>query len=186
MYLSFIGRLDEALTEIKRAQELDPLSLNTNFDVGLVYYYARRYDEAIAQCRRVLEMDQGFLAARGVITWSYLLQGAGEAAIAEYTRQPLVDPQVLGYVYGAAGHTKLAQRELERLTVLAQQRSADPFNVAMAYMTLGHKDEALDWLDNTYKNLDTRPELIDLKVDPRLDQIRSEPRFAQLLRDIGL
>lgn len=56
----------------------------------------------------------------------------------------------------------------------------------MTYMVLDRKNEALDWLHNTYQNPDTRPELIDLKVDPRLDQIRSAPRFTRLLRDVGL
>ncbi len=189
VYLVRMGRFEEAIAEVKRAQELDPLSQIINADVGDTYILARRYDQAIEQLRKTIEMDQNFFVAHWYLGIAYEMKGSFQEAIAEYqkARQLNDNPRVLallGHVYAASGQREEALRTLDQLKEIARQRYVSGFSFALVYAGLGEKDQALKWLEKSYQ--DRAQELTRLKVDPQLDNLRSDPRFADLVRRMGL
>jgi TolB-like protein/Tfp pilus assembly protein PilF len=187
LYLSGQGRHDEALAEIRRAQELEPFSLFIHANVGVILCGARRYDEAIGHLTRVLEMNQDFYHARGILGFAYLQKGMHDEAIAEFEKMPATGPggfRDLGRAYALAGRRDDALKEIEKLRELSKQRYVAPHSLALIYAGLGDKDHALEWLEKAYEDRSTR--LVWIKVDPGLDDLRPEPRFAGLLRRMNL
>jgi len=187
--LRVMGRFDEAIAEMKRAQELDPLSLVINSDVGLTYISARQYDQAIEQLRKTTELDQGFYYAHWNLGRAYEMKGSLREALAEYrkARQLTDDPRtlaMLGHGLAVSGKRDEALRTLDQLKEMAKQRYVSAYSFAIVYVGLGEKDEALQWLERDYQDRDF--ELTSLKVDPLLDSLRSDPRFADLVRRVGL
>jgi tetratricopeptide (TPR) repeat protein len=188
-YLAATGRFDEAIAEGKRAQELDPLSLIINADLGANYIFARQYDKAIEQFRKTLEMDQSFYYAHWRLGTAYEMKGSFQEAITEYqkARQLNDDPQVLallGHIYAASGKRDEALRMLDQLKEISQQRYVSAYSFALVYAGLGEKDQAFHWLEQGYQNRDWQ--MVHLNVDPMLDNLRSDARFANLVRRIGL
>jgi len=146
--LAALGRFDDAIVEGKRAVELDPLSLVINTDLGSDYYYARRYDEAIAQLRKTLEMDPGFYIAHLVLGQVLDAKGARDAAIVECQKARGLndDPSVLGVLaraYGLSGNKMEAEKILDQLKKLYQERYVSAYSFALTYLGLGDKEEAL-------------------------------------------
>ena len=187
--LRFMGRFDEAIAEMKRAQELDPLSLVINSDVGVTYISARQYDQAIEQLRKTTEMDQGFYYAHWNLGIAYEMKGSLQEALAEYqkARQLTDDPRtlaLLGHGLAVSGKRDEALRMLDQLKEMAKQRYVPAYSFTIVYVGLGEKDQALQWLEREYQ--DRAVELLSLKVDPLLDSLRSDPRFADLVRRMGL
>jgi serine/threonine protein kinase/tetratricopeptide (TPR) repeat protein len=189
-YLRVMGRPDEAIAEIKRAQELEPLSLNTNAVVGVHFYFARQYDQAIEQCQKTLELDSNFAPAHLFLGWAYVQKARYEEAIAAVKKATLLSPgdlrplSALGYAYAMSGQTGEAMNILDQLKELSRRRYISPHDRAIIYAGLGEKEQAFAWLDNAYA--DRSWPLPLLKVDPRFDSLRSDPRFADLVRRIGL
>jgi TolB-like protein/Tfp pilus assembly protein PilF len=189
LYLRALGKFDESLEEIRRAQRLDPLSLIINTVVGAHFYYARQYDEAIAQCRKTLELDSNFHIAYGVIGAAYTEKGMYEEAIAELQKAISLSSgsdalAMLGYAYSVAGHGSEARKVLNRLRRLSDLKYVEPASMAIIYTGLAEKERAFQWLERAYEH---RNELLMmLRVDPRLDSLRSDKRFADLLRRVGL
>ncbi|MBI3950869.1 MAG: tetratricopeptide repeat protein [Acidobacteria bacterium] len=190
LYLAMMGRSDEAMAEMRRAQELDPLSLIINTNVGWLYYFARQYDQAIGQCRKVLEMDANFFSARVKLGWTYEQRGMHEQAIAEFQTVLNVssdDPALramLSRGYALSGRRDEAVRILHQLGEQSQRSYVSPYLIALVYTGLGEKDQAFDWLEKAYEN--RCGWLAWLRVDPKLDSLRSDSRFADLLRRVGL
>jgi DNA-binding winged helix-turn-helix (wHTH) protein/TolB-like protein/Tfp pilus assembly protein PilF len=187
LVLSAQGRHDEALAEIRRAQELEPFSLFIHANVGVILCAARRYDEAISHLTRVLEMNPDFAHARGIRASAYLQMGMNDEAIAEFEKMPVMGAggfRDLGLAYALAGRRKDALKEIERLQELSKQHYVPPYSLSIIYAGLGDKDKALEWLEKSYEDRSTR--LVWIKVDPRLDSLRSEPRFTELLRRMNL
>jgi serine/threonine-protein kinase len=187
--LRVLGRFDEAIAEMKRAQELDPLSLVINADVGVTYISARQYDQAIEQLRKTTEMDQGFYYAHGYLGIAYEMKGALQEALAEYrkARQLTDDPRMLallGHGLAVSGKRDEALRTLDQLKEMAKQRYVPAYSFTIVYVGLGEKDQALQWLERDYQ--DRGVDMLSLKVDPLLDSLRSDPRFADLVRRVGL
>ncbi len=186
MYLVRMGRFDEALSEIKQAQKLDPLSLIINADMGAPLFFARQYDQAIEQHRKTLEMDLNFPPTHLRLGAAYEQKGMYQEAIAEYQRAIELSGDntktsvVLGYAYAVSGRRAEAQKELDQL----KEQSNSPYDIAMIYTALGDKEQAFEWLEKAYE--DRSGGLVFLKVDPGLDSLRSDPRFADLLRRVGL
>jgi TolB-like protein/Flp pilus assembly protein TadD len=183
------GRFDEAIAEGKRAQELDPLSLIINADLGYDYIYARRYDQAIEQLRKTIEMDQSFYYAHRLLGQAYDLKGSFPEALAEYQKagQLSDDPLVLaflGHAYAASGQRDEALQTLNQLAEIAGHRYVSAYSVAMVYAELGEKDQALNWLEKGYQERATK--MVFLKIDPFFDNLRSDPRFVELVRRVGL
>ena len=187
--LLVMGRFDEAIAEGKRAQELDPLSLIINADLGYDYIYARQYDKAIEQLRKTIEMDQSFYYAHRLLGQAYELKGSFPEALAEYqkARQLSDDPLVLallGHAYAASGRRDEALKTINELTEIARQRYVSAYSVAIIYAALGDKDQALNWLEKGYQERATK--MAFLKIEPFFDNLRSDPRFADLVRRVGL
>ena len=190
LYLSAMARFEEAVTEMKRAQELEPISLEKIAGIGDARYYQRHFDEAIAQYQKALEMDQNSGYAHWALGNVYLHKGMHEQAIAEYQKSiPLSgdspdEPASLAYVYAISGKMQEARQILGDLQQRAKRSYVAPTMIASVYAALGEKDQAFAWLDKAYEERDFI--LIFLKVDPMFDRLRSDPRFATLLRRIGL
>ncbi|HEX8847745.1 MAG TPA: protein kinase [Pyrinomonadaceae bacterium] len=189
LYLSSASRHEEALRELRQAQEIDPLSFPINAGVGFALYFARRYDEAIEQYKKTLEMDSTFALVRQRLGLAYAQKGAHREAVAElqqamnYSNRAPLAVASLGYVYAVSGNKGEAQKMLSELKDLSERRYISTYSVAMIYVGLGEKEQALQWLARGYEERNI--ELAWIKVEPRLDPLRDDPRFQELLRKIG-
>ncbi len=189
-YLSAMGRHREAIAEAKRAQELDPLSLDVNTMAGRCFYHARQYDQAIEQYRRALEIDPNFTIAHQFSGKAYAQKGMYREALAELQEAGAVYKEagagyteplsVIGLVYAVSGRPGQAQHVLEELKAIRKQKYVPPWSIVRVYAGLGQKDQAFAWLEKGFQERDNR--LIWLKVDPMFDNLRCDPRFADLLR----
>ncbi len=187
-HLMWRGRFDEALQESERARQLDPLSLIIAADNGAILYFSRQYDRAIQKWRSVLAMDPEFPRAH-LIRAAYVEKAMFAEALADLDAHgPMVNApwywDHLALTYGRSGHKVEAQRALDELLRLNQRQPIDPEVIADAYAGQGDKDQALGWLDKAYAQHST--ELVSLKVAPGYDPLRSDPRFQDLLRRVGL
>ena len=189
IYLRVLKRFDEAMAEAKKAQELDPLSLSINTSVGSLFYFARQYDQAIEQLSKTLELDPNFVMAHFYLGWAFEQKGMYEEAIAAFQKVVHISGNVpefgagLGHAYAVSGNTVKAREVLNELKALAKQRYVSPYDLALIHTGLGEEDEALDWLEKAYEERSV--ELALLKVDQRLDTLRKDSRFTDVLRLIG-
>jgi adenylate cyclase len=189
-YLTAMGRTDESFLESKRALELDPVGLVMNVHLGWHYFYARQYDQAVEQLQKTIEMDPN----RGFTHWYLGLaleqQGKYQKATSELQKgHALLGDNLgveadLGHTYAVSGNREAAQRMIEELKELSAQRYVAAYHVALIYTGLGEKAEAFQWLEKAYQERSDL--LVYLKVEPRLDSLRSDPRFANFLLRIGL
>jgi tetratricopeptide (TPR) repeat protein len=185
-----MGRLDEALSEIMKARDLDPASLIINTDVGHMLYLSRRYDEAIARYLKVLETDGSFIMAHWRLAEAYAQKRLFAESIAECQKAISLDTGrfplnagALGYCYAIAGQKDEALRMLEAIRPLAASRHSG-FDVGLIYAGLNWKDLAFESLQRTITDHDGRAAL--LRVEPMFDNIRSDPRYIDLLRQMNL
>lgn len=189
-HLIVLGRLDDATLHLKRAQELDPLSLELNADNARVLYFSRQYDRAIEKLQKTIEMDPNYPPAHARLHWVYAANGMFEEAIAESKKAFALDNRSrrvsgLGYAYAVAGKRAEALKMLDELKDrVKQQLYVSPYEFAQIYLGLGEKDEAFAYLDKTYE--ESPDPLGFLKVDPKYDSLRSDPRFVDLLRRMKL
>jgi serine/threonine protein kinase/TolB-like protein/Tfp pilus assembly protein PilF len=189
-YLQAMGRYDESLAEIKRAQQLDPLSLIISAVTGRIYYCARRYDEAIEELEKTVRMEQRFGPAYAFLCEAYLKKGKHEQAIlaaqepVKFAPGTSVYLTILGNAYATAGRRAEAERVLAELKELSKRQYVQPSYISLLYSGLGDKEQALEWLEKAYADRDDR--LIFVITDPMLDDIRPDPRFQDLARRIGL
>ena len=187
--LTRLGRLDEAMTEIKRASELDPLSPRINAALGSEFYWAGRLDEAIEQYQKMLDMDPNSVTAHSGLGLVYAKKGLHTESIAETRKAFDLSPgdtnaiATLGYAHAAAGNRTEAQEAIDRLRELAMRRYVSSHHVALIYAGLGEKNQALHWLEKAYE--ERSQWLSHFKGEPRLEGLRSDPRFKDLLRRIG-
>lgn len=185
-----MGRFDEAIAELKRAEDLDPLTLKTKAMLGWAFYAARRYDESIGQLRKIIDMDPNFVITRLDLGLVYAADGMHDEAIAAFQKTRAISgnnpdmTSLLGYAYALAGRRSEAQQILAELDRLSKRRYVPPFSRAIIHMGLGEKDEAFSWLEKSYEERSWHLAL--LKVLPLFDPLRSDPRFDDLLRRIGL
>ena len=188
-YLSLIGRLDEAITQIKKANELDPLSLEINSDLGLSFFFAGEYEQALEQFQRALEEEPDSIWTRFFLGWSFGQMGQLEKAIAEYKKARRLDESpliiaALGHASALLGRYDEAQAALDEMNKLSAERHISPYLYTIIYVALGDHDRAFAELEKDYEN---RSEALAwLKVDPRLDPLRADPRFTDLLQRVGL
>jgi tetratricopeptide (TPR) repeat protein len=184
-FLSAMGRHQEALQQAETARQLDPLSAIIQTWVGLRYYFARRYPNAIAEYLKALELDQNFAPAHWHLGWAYEATGELEKGVSEEERAVALDPENLLYVaslgqaYALAGKTGEARATLTRLAKAAETRHVSAYHVAVVYIALGDLESGLTWLERAYD--EQSPWIGYMKVDPRLDPVRSSPRFQRLL-----
>lgn len=190
LYLSEIGHFDSAFEEIRRAQMLDPLSRVIKSTEGSLLFLARRYDQAIEQFRETLELDADFASAHSVLGVTYEAKGLYQKALTEYQRALSVQgnlPELVAFVartYALDGRSKEARETIVELTRWPEKHFVHPYSIALIYAALDDKDEAFRWLESAYADRDE--DLVILKVDPRLDSLRADPRFMSLLERVGL
>jgi tetratricopeptide (TPR) repeat protein len=151
--------------------------------------YARQYDKAIEQLRKTIDMDQSFYYAHRLLGQAYDLNGSFPEALAEYqkAKQLSDDPLVLamlGHLYAASGQREQALKTVNELIGIARHRYVSAYSVAIIFATLGEKDQAFNWLEKGYQERATK--MAFLKIEPCFDGIRSDPRFADLVRRVGL
>jgi tetratricopeptide (TPR) repeat protein len=174
---------------MKQALKLDPVALGIITDLGVIYYFARQYDQAIAQYHKVLEMDPGFIRAYVTLGSAYGQKGMYPKAIAMIQKAMDLSGDrskiaALGRAYALSGQKDEALKIVEELKELSKQRYISPYCFALIYAGLGENDEAMEFLNMAYE--EHASELIYLKVDPFLDKLRSNPRFKDLLKKVCL
>ena len=190
-YLMTHHRLDESLSESKRALELSPLDLVVNIHLGWHYLYARQYDQALEQLNKVMEMDRNYAQA---YTWMGLIDeqlGKYPEAITAFQRAIALFPggstqaqAQLGHAYAMSGEKGEALRIIVALQELAKSRYVSSYHIAAIYAGLGDKDQTFSWLEKAYEE---RSEwLVNFKADQRFDGVHSDPRYAELVRRVGL
>jgi eukaryotic-like serine/threonine-protein kinase len=184
IYLSPMGRHEEAIAQMKRALETDSLSLIVNANLGGIYYWARRYDQAIEQCRKTLEIDSDFVPAHARLLETYQQKGMYEQAIEDLERRRSEEDRraapSLWKSYRAGGARGYWQKLLELTMDRAKREYIAPTTLAKIHARLGDETRALEWLEKAYRERDLF--LGDLKVDPNFDSLRSDSRFQDLLR----
>jgi len=184
------GRFEEALAENRRALDLDPLSLIINAARGWVHYFRRDYDASIDAFRTVIALDETFGVSHVWFSWALIKAGQFPEAIVE-AEKGVTFSGVMGdarasqaYVHAAAGDTARAEALLGDLLAASRERFVQPYFIALTYTALGRTDEALLWLR---KALEVRAHyLVLLKVDPRVDDLRSRPEFAAIVEQVGV
>jgi serine/threonine-protein kinase len=188
--LNMLGRFDESFVEINRALELDPLSLIIIRDKGVNFYYARQYDNAILQARRVLDMDPGFALAHRLLAIACERKGMYAESLAEnriwgdLTNDHIRTQAAFGHVYAVSGRKDDAVEVLRQLEKQIVARKDLAYATALIYTGLGQTDQAFGWFDKAYECRSAT--LGAIKVDPKLDDLRSDPRFDALLRKMKL
>ncbi len=186
-HLTGLGRHDEAIAQIKIAQELDPLSLIISRNLGMFLYYARKYDKAIEAFQRTLDMDPGFIEAHLGLGLAYCQKSMYEEALAEFQKevsQTGIGIITLGITYAKMGRRDEAQQVLDDLINKSKEEWVPPIGMARLYFALGENDQGFKWLDKAYEVIDSG--LWNIKVNPVYDNIRSDPRFKAILKKMGL
>jgi serine/threonine-protein kinase len=188
VYLSDMGRSAEALAEVKRAEELDPLRISLKSNEALFLFCGRRYDEAIQIAKEAINMEPNYPYAHSALAEIYATTGNYPESVREYEKTLEIDGPLpshlcfLGYAYGLAG------RRNDALAILNKLKTSDkyvsPAELAVLYIGLGDKEAAFQALERAYNERD--PQLRVLKVEPFYDRLRSDPRFTDILKRVGL
>jgi tetratricopeptide (TPR) repeat protein len=155
--------------------------------LGAAFYFARQYDQAIEQYRKTLELDPNFFAPHTFLGWAYIQKSMYKEGVAELEKAVAITPSnmslaCLGYGYAAAGKRQEAQKMLDQLNDLSKQKYVAPFHRAIICVGLGERDQTFEWLEKAYEE----HFIIGIKVNPIFDPLRSDPRFADLLRRMNL
>ncbi|HEU4390240.1 MAG TPA: tetratricopeptide repeat protein [Blastocatellia bacterium] len=188
-FMMFHGRFEKAMEEIATAIRLDPLSLPIADSVGEFLYFARRYDESIEQFRKTLEMDPNFLASRLNLGRAYVAAGKFDLAEGEFLKARQITNESidalagLSYTYGASGNRPAALKLAAQLTELSKQRYVSSYDMALIHVALGETEDAFRSLEKGYQ--ECAEWMIYTNVDPRLDPLRDDARFADLLARLG-
>lgn len=188
-YLASMGRVSDAISEIRQAEQLDPMSPIVYADAGKIFWFARRYDLAVKEDKRALQIDPHFNLAGDFLGLALLSEGHANEAIEQVQRASHWDDtplslSILGYCYAVAGRKGNAQKLLRRLRQLSATRFVDPSFLARIYIALGDRDHAFAFLEREYQARSAN--LNRLLVSPIYDPLRSDPRFNDLVSRIGL
>ena len=190
-YLIKMGRFDEAIAMRKLARDLaPPSSFPVIANVFTPYYYARRYDEAITYCQKALELNPRFPRCHLWIGQAYVQMGKYEAAVAEikqaitFSGGNTIHTAALGHAYAMAGKRTEARKAISDLERLSKREYVSPYFIAVIYAGLGERDQTFAWLEKAFQERHQFMTLIG--VEPLFDPVRSDPRFADLMRRVGL
>ena len=189
-FLVFMGRTEDSIKALRRAKELDPLSPIINTQVGYPYYCARQYDAAIVEFKNALELEPNFAPALNYLARSYQAKGMDDEAMSTFHKavahsggSPVMKAR-LGWAYSKIGKTAEARRILRELEVEAKTRYVAPCLIAALYVGLGDKEQAFVWLEKAFQERDVL--LMTLNIESHLDPLRSDRRFQDLVRRVGL
>jgi TolB-like protein/DNA-binding winged helix-turn-helix (wHTH) protein/Flp pilus assembly protein TadD len=189
-YLCNLGRFEQCIAETARAHALDPANLAVAVDVGFRLYEARRYAEAIAPIQKVLEFNPDFAVGQRCLGQVYEANRMYREAVPELQRAVELSGEVpmyvaaLGHAHAVSGHLAEARKALQKLDELATRRYVSNFPRALISAGLGENDRTLEFLERAFQEHSTG--MVKLKVDPRLDSLRQDARFTNLLRRVGL
>jgi TolB-like protein/Tfp pilus assembly protein PilF len=189
-FLNVTGRPDEALSQSRRAQQLDPLSAIGSVQVCNLQMLKGDLGPAIAECRKVLDLDEKFPRAHDLLGWAYLKQGRGREALAELKKAVELSGRAsqelgyLGYGYGALHQRAEAAAVLKELERRYAKRQSPAMFLAAVYAGLGDKDPAFAWLEKDFR--ERSGTLVYITYFPVYDTLRSDPRYADLLRRMGI
>jgi serine/threonine protein kinase len=188
-YLAKLGRQEEAQRELQKAHELDPVSLLISTSLGWDYYASRQPDRAIEQLKKTLEMDQDYGPARRLLETCYEQKGMFKEAVAEWQKTFTLanNPELaaaIGQDFATSGYKAVLQDWLEGLQELSKREYVSPYEVAQVYARLGDREQVFSWLEKAYAERDSR--IVALKVEPAFEGLRSDPRFQDLVKRIGL
>jgi serine/threonine-protein kinase len=189
-FLMAQGRMDEALTELTRARELDSGSPVTSWALGMRSFYARDYAGAVEQCQQAAGTDPLFVQAHLCLGRADEQKGSYPEAIQELKKALDLsggdnnEVAALGHAYAASGQKGEAQKTLADLTMRSQQTYVQPSGIAAIHIALGDTDQGFEWLEKAF--VDQSTSLVYLKVDPVFDPVRKEPRFTDLVHRVGL
>jgi len=186
-----MGRFEDSIFEIKRAQELDPRSAIINVGLGWPHFFARRYDDAVKAFQDALSLDENFWYTHWGLAASYIFKGMHEEALAELQKarhlhkgwQPRIESSI-GIVFGYMGQREDAQKVVNGLLEHSRREYVAPAFVAQVHFALRDNSQGLDWLDKAFEVRDG--ELTWLRVYQIYDQVRSDPRYAALLEKMKL
>jgi serine/threonine protein kinase/tetratricopeptide (TPR) repeat protein len=193
-YLITMGRFDEGLAESRRAQDIDPVSARVVGALAYHYLAAHRYDDSVGQFKKAIDLDPHLAWFRAQLGWVYARKGMYAQAIKEYEQLSLQDYAVspenqvvasgLGWIYGLAGKPNEALRILQKFDELSSRGYVDFYQVGAIYAGIGEKDRAFESLEKGYAERSAG--MAYIKADPFWDELRSDPRYADLLRRMGL
>lgn len=190
LVLAASGRHDAALTEVTRARDLDPRSAIISAAIANIHFYARRYDEAIAETRHALELDPGLIGIYTIQRWAYERKGLNDDALAAFERERAFAGDTPttrlkhAHVLAAVGRSDEARAVLSELIKRREHEWVTPHEVGVVYALLGDRDEAFAWLSRAAREHAIGVAFV--KVDPQLEPLRGDSRFAELLRSAGL
>jgi serine/threonine-protein kinase len=188
--LAPLGRLDQACEEMMLAQALDPISSIIGRDLARIYYYKQDYEAALEQCDHTIELNPHFSQAYWILGFVQEQRGEFDESAAAFQRAIQLSPQsplmqaALGRTFALSGKQDEALRILRGLQELAEKRYVSPFELASIHFALGRTDEGFQWLSKAFQ--DRCFELISLRVDPRWESLRGNPRFLKLFDQLGL
>lgn len=191
-YLAVMGRSDEAIAEKKRAVELEPVSLIINFELALGFYFNRDHDHAIEQLQKTLELDPKFPPAYNFLPAAYEQKHMYPEALVSFTQavsltigsEGTLSKGGLGHLYATTGKKTQAQNIIQELKQLSNREYVPATSIAIVYAGLDEKDAAFTWLEEAYRQHAFQLQTINL--EPRFDNLRSDPRFGDLLKRMGL
>jgi adenylate cyclase len=190
LYLSILGRFDDAMKEMLRAQELDPLSASVSTGIGRIYHFEYKIDQAIAQFKKTLDLDPEYAEAYFGLGMTYMIDRRYEESIAvtkkaiQLSGNRLVMMSMLGYAEGLAGHKEETRRIIRELRDLSAKSHVSPYYFGILEMGLGRMDVAYRYFEQAYKERDGI--LIFLAADPIAERSWNDPRFAELVKKMGL
>ena len=187
VYLERTGKLPDAMAEVERGVELDPLSARSFRNAGFTYYFCRQYDQALSMIRRAHALNINLPDETFLLGDIYAEKGMYPKSISEFQKSG-DSPHVIGHLgnaYARSGQIDAANKTIAQLEKhIRKEGGVGMYEIALVYAGLGKKNEAFKWLEESYK---TRNEgLTNLKIDPCLDPLRSDPRFNDLMRRVGL
>jgi DNA-binding winged helix-turn-helix (wHTH) protein/TolB-like protein len=188
-YLAARGRTDEAVAEGKRAEQIDPISPEVGWDLGLALFLGRRYDQAIEQFKRTIDLNPDFWLPHSFLAFCYGEKGEFDKAFAEYSKALALDDNEdtlshMAYIDVKAGRRTEAQKILDELMRRQQRKEVSPFYIAAVYFALDDKDQGFKWLDKAYN--EKAELLVFLKFAPNFQMVNSDPRFKKVVADVGL
>jgi len=189
LQLATMGRFDEAIEEARKAQELDPLSVMVNVDVGYIYYCAHQYDRAIKEYLKMAEMYPDFQTVHAYLAVVYAKKEMYEEASIELRLAPAPSAgeslalAYFGCAHGLVGRHDAAREIVDELMDRTETKGVAPFFLAIAYAGLGESDEVINWLE---KACEDRAILYEVLRDPVFDFVREDQRFVTLLKTMGL
>jgi TolB-like protein/Tfp pilus assembly protein PilF len=189
-YLTMMGKYDEARAILKKAKDLDPLSVKICTDMGFNFYYSGNFDQAIKELKACIEMNSKFAGAHAWLGRTYQAKKMYPEAIAEWRESLNSIPNWtvalagIGNIYGEEGKKAEALKMLDTLNSLSTKQFVTSYGIALVYTGVGDKDKTFEWLNNAYEERSNW--LVWLKHDPRWKSIRSDKRYADLIRKVGL